>query len=41
MPTWLLPVFKSVAFVTGFYDIAVMGKPVQQGCGHFGITKDL
>ena len=28
VPTWLLPVFKPVAFIAGFYDIAVMGKPV-------------
>jgi hypothetical protein len=33
--------FKSVALVTGFDDVAVVGKPIQQGGGHFGIHEDV
>jgi hypothetical protein len=28
------------AVVAGFQDVAVVGEPIQQGCGHLGIAED-
>lgn len=36
----LRPVFEAPAFVAGFDDFAMVGKPVKQCCCHFGIPKD-
>ena len=33
-------VFEAPAFVAGFDDLAVMGEPVEQRGGHFGIAED-
>jgi len=41
MATPLFSVLVAVAFVTGFYDIAMVRQAVQQGGGHFGIAKHL
>lgn len=38
---WLFPVFKAVAFVAGFDDVAMMGQAIQQGGGHLGVAKHL
>ena len=34
-------VFEAPAFVAGLDDIAVVGEPVEQGRGHFGVAKDI
>jgi hypothetical protein len=34
-------VFKPPARVAGLDDIAMMGQPVEHGCGHFGVAEDL
>ena len=26
--------------MTGFKDMAVVGKPIEEGCGHFGIAEN-
>jgi len=39
--THLFSVFVSPAFITCFYNIAMMGHSIQQGCGHLGISKNL
>ena len=41
METPLFSVLVAVAFVTGFYDIAMVRQAVKQGGGHFGIAKHL
>lgn len=33
-------VAEAVELIAGFNDVTVMGEPVQQCCGHLGITED-
>lgn len=33
-------VFEAEAVVSGFEDMAMMGKPIQQRRGHLGVTED-
>ena len=33
-------VFEAEAVVSGFEDVAMMGEPVKQGCGHLGVAED-
>jgi len=33
-------VFEAVAVVARFYDMAMMGEPVEQRCGHLRVTED-
>jgi hypothetical protein len=32
---------EPIRLVSCFYDVAMMGQPIQQGSRHLGITKDL
>jgi hypothetical protein len=34
-------VFEAPAFVAGFENVAVVGQPIEQRCGHFGVADDL
>jgi hypothetical protein len=31
---------KAEAVISGFKDIAVVGKPIEDDCGHFGIAEN-
>ncbi len=30
---------EAEAVISGFKDMAVVGKPIEEGCGHFGIAE--